>query len=70
MPEPLTVAQVLPHRGQHRVGKQFTAYVLWMRAIKSEKYWEWMFAMNGFGSSSQESSPKKVLTDDKPQKKF
>jgi len=41
-----------------------------MRAIKSEKYWEWISAMNGFGSSSQESSPKKVLTDDKPQKKF
>jgi hypothetical protein len=70
MHEPLTGAQALPHCGQHRVGKQFTAYVLWMGAIKPEKHREWMFARNGFDSSSQEASPQKVLSDDKPQKKF
>jgi len=30
------------------VGKQFTAYVIWMGAIKSEDHWEWVFAMNEF----------------------
>jgi hypothetical protein len=30
------------------IGKSFTAYVIWMGAIKSEGHWEWVFAMNEF----------------------
>jgi hypothetical protein len=55
------------------VGKPFTAYVIWMGAIKSEKHWEWLFAMNAFDSptpGSYESSPRKTSTDDKPHKEF
>lgn len=31
-----------------RVGDSFTAYVIWLGAIKSEGKWEWVFAMNEF----------------------
>lgn len=31
-----------------RVGDSFTAYVIWLGAIKSAGKWEWVFAMNEF----------------------
>lgn len=31
-----------------RLGQSFTAYVVWMGAIKAADRWEWLFAMNEF----------------------
>jgi hypothetical protein len=30
------------------IGKPFTAYIVWMGAIKDGDHWEWLFAMNEF----------------------
>jgi hypothetical protein len=32
------------------IGRQLTAYVMWMGAIKVDDHWEWVFAMNEFDS--------------------
>jgi hypothetical protein len=39
------------------VGKQFTAYIVWMGAIKDGDHWEWLFAMNEFDTPTESSTP-------------
>jgi hypothetical protein len=41
------------------IGRPFTAYVIWMGAIKTEEHWEWLFAMNEFDSPPGETPPQK-----------
>jgi hypothetical protein len=40
------------------LARKFTAYVMWMGAIKSGEHWEWVFAMNEFDTPPDGSLPK------------
>jgi hypothetical protein len=39
------------------VGKPFTAYIIWMGAIKDRSHWEWLFAMNEFDAPTAAPIP-------------
>jgi hypothetical protein len=39
------------------IGKPFTAYIIWMGAIKDGDHWEWLFAMNEFDNPTPAPVP-------------
>lgn len=39
------------------IGKPFTAYIIWMGAIKDGDHYEWLFAMNEFDTPPESSTP-------------